>query len=246
MGKVEAHFFRAEGLSKRFGGIVAVEALSLTLKRGELLGLIGPNGSGKTTTIDMIAGAMRPDRGAIHVAGIDMTGRPAHLFARRGVARTFQVPRLFKRMSVLENLLVPGLADRAARFPDAYRRAEEVLRFLKLDHLAPAQARTLSGGQQKLLELGRALMARPHFLLLDEPFAGVHPTLLDQLSDHIRALNATGQTILIVDHNLDAIRSLVRRAVVMSQGRMLADGPVDDVFRDPAVIRAYTGTRRAT
>lgn len=242
----DAQFFRTDDLSKRFGGIVAVEGLSLTLKRGELVGLIGPNGSGKTTTIDMIAGAMRPDRGAIHVDGIDMTGRPAHLFARRGVARTFQVPRLFKRMKVVENLLVPGLADRAARFADANRRAEEVLRFLKLEHLAAAQARTLSGGQQKLLELGRALMARPHFLLLDEPFAGVHPTLLDQLSAHIRALNATGQTILVVDHNLDAIRSLVRRAVVMARGRMIADGAVDEVFRDPAVIRAYTGTRRAT
>ena len=246
MDPAEARFFRADQLSKRFGGIVAVEGLSLALKRGELLGLIGPNGSGKTTTIDMIAGAMRPDRGAIHVDGIDMTGRPAHLFARRGVARTFQVPRLFKRMSVIENLLVPGLADRAARFPDAHKRAQEVLRFLKLEHLASAQARTLSGGQQKLLELGRALMARPHFLLLDEPFAGVHPTLLDQLSEHIRALNETGQTILIVDHNLDAIRSLVRRAVVMAQGRMIADGTVDEVFRDPHVIRAYTGTRRAT
>jgi ABC-type branched-subunit amino acid transport system ATPase component len=246
MDPAEARFFRADQLSKCFGGIVAVEGLSLALKRGELLGLIGPNGSGKTTTIDMIAGAMRPDRGAIHVDGIDMTGRPAHLFARRGVARTFQVPRLFKRMSVVENLLVPGLAARAARFPDAHKRAREVLRFLKLEHLASAQARTLSGGQQKLLELGRALMARPHFLLLDEPFAGVHPTLLDQLSEHIRALNGTGQTILIVDHNLDAIRSLVRRAVVMAQGRMIADGAVDEVFRDPNVIRAYTGTRRAT
>jgi branched-chain amino acid transport system ATP-binding protein len=244
MSAAEATFFHADELSKRFGGVVAVEGVSLVLKRGDLVGLIGPNGSGKTTTINMIAGAVPPDRGTIRVDGTDMTGRPAHLFARRGVARTFQVPRLFKRMSVLENLLVPGLADRATRFSDARTRADEVLRFLKLEHLAPEQARTLSGGQQKLLELGRALMARPHFLLLDEPFAGVHPTLLDQLSEHIRALNATGQTIVIVDHNLDAIRSLVRRAVVMAQGRLIADGAVDDVFRDPAVIRAYTGTRR--
>lgn len=241
----DSRFFRAEDLVKRFGGIVAVDGLSLVLERGELVALIGPNGSGKTTTINMIAGAMKPDRGAITIGDTSMAGCAAHLFARSGVARTFQVPRLFKRMSVLENLLVPALADPAARFPAAKARAGEVLQFLKLEHLARAQARTLSGGQQKLLELGRALMPRPALLLLDEPFAGVHPKLLDQISAHIRTLNSEGHTIVIVDHNLDAIRQLVRRAIVMAQGRMIADGAVDEVFRDPTVIRAYTGTRRA-
>lgn len=241
----DSRFFRAEDLVKRFGGIVAVDGLSLVLERGELVALIGPNGSGKTTTINMIAGAMKPDRGAITIGDTSMAGCAAHLFARSGVARTFQVPRLFKRMSVLENLLVPALADPAARFPAAKARAGEVLQFLKLEHLAQAQARTLSGGQQKLLELGRALMPRPALLLLDEPFAGVHPKLLDQISAHIRTLNSEGHTIVIVDHNLDAIRQLVRRAIVMAQGRMIADGAVDEVFRDPTVIRAYTGTRRA-
>ena len=173
-----------------------------------------------------------------------MTGRPAYSFARGGVARTFQVPRLFNRMTVMENLIVPALTDAAVSRKQAEKRGHEVLAFLRFEHLANAFARTLSGGQQKLLELGRAFMLRPSLLLLDEPFAGVHPKLLEQIIEHIRKLNADGYTIVLVDHNLDAVRSVVRRTLVMARGRKIADGASDEVLRDPAVIRAYTGTRK--
>ncbi|MFI5399582.1 MAG: ABC transporter ATP-binding protein [SAR324 cluster bacterium] len=241
----EASYFAARALHKRFGGIVAVEDLSVELRRGELVGLIGPNGSGKTTTINLVAGALKPDSGSITLEGARMSGMPAYAFARVGVARTFQVPRLFKRMTVIENLIVPALTSPRSSRKEAEARAREVLAFLRLEQLAHAFARTLSGGQQKLLELGRALMLRPSLLLLDEPFAGVHPLLLEQIAGQIRSLNAEGYTIVLVDHNLDAVRSLVRRMLVMARGRKIADGASEDVLRDPAVIRAYTGTRKA-
>ena len=243
MAEDSAMFFSVNGLSKHFGGIHAVENLSFTLERGEILGLIGPNGSGKTTTINMVTGALRPTGGAIVVEGSDMAHSPAHLFARRGVARTFQVPRLFRRMTVLENLIVPALSDYAERRSTAEERAHGVLQFLKLGHLANQYARALSGGQQKLLELGRALMLKPRLLLLDEPFAGVHPRLLEEIIDHIKSLNRDGHTIVLVDHNLEAIQSVVSRVMVMARGRKIADGNVAEVLQNPDVVRAYTGTR---
>jgi branched-chain amino acid transport system ATP-binding protein len=238
-----AAFFSVNRLSKHFGGIHAVEDLSFSLARGEILGLVGPNGSGKTTTINMMSGALRPNAGAIVVEGHDMAHSPAHLFARRGVARTFQVPRLFRRMTVMENLIVPALSDRAERFGPARERAREVLRFLKLEHLAGDYARALSGGQQKLLELGRALMLRPRLLLLDEPFAGVHPRLLEEIVEHIKSLNRDGHTIILVEHNLEAIQSVAPRVMVMARGRRIADGNIADVLQNPEVVRAYTGAR---
>jgi len=223
----------------------AVEGLSFALGRGEIVGLIGPNGSGKTTTINMVTGALKPDSGTILVEGTDMARAPAHLFARKGVARTFQVPRLFRRMTVLENLMVPALSDPAARHAPAEEKAREVLAFLKLSHLADQYARALSGGQQKLLELGRALMLKPRLLLLDEPFAGVHPRLLEQIAEHIRSLNRDGHTIVVVDHNLEAIQSVVTRVMVMARGRKIADGEAMEVLQNPEVVHAYTGSRRA-
>jgi branched-chain amino acid transport system ATP-binding protein len=241
----EAPYFSARALHKHFGGISAVADLSMDLQRGELVGLIGPNGSGKTTTINLVAGALRPDSGSIALDGKDMAGMTAYAFARGGVARTFQVPRLFKRMTVIENLIVPALTNPRTRRKLAEARAREILAFLHLEELTQALARTLSGGQQKLLELGRALMLRPTLLLLDEPFAGVHPRLLEQIVERIRSLSADGYTIVLVDHNLDAVRSVVRRTLVMAQGRKIADGASEEVLRDPAVIHAYTGTRDA-
>lgn len=237
-------FFRAQHLAKHFGGIQAVAEISLDIAPGEIVGLIGPNGSGKTTTISMLSGALYSDGGQILLDGADLTGTAAHFFARHGVARTFQVPRLFRRLSVLENLIVPALSDTHVKRETAEEKAGEVLEFLRLSHLSHDDARALSGGQQKLLELGRALMLNPKLILLDEPFAGVHPRLLNQIIEHIKALNAHGMTIVLVDHNLDAIRSVVRRAAVMAQGRKIADGSVDEVLQDPAVIHAYTGSRK--
>jgi len=241
----EAPYFAARTLHKHFGGIIAVEEFSAELRRGEIVGLIGPNGSGKTTTINLVAGALRPDSGSIMLDGRDIVGMPAYAFARAGVGRTFQVPRLFKRMTVIENLIVPALTDTGTSRRQAEARAREILAFVRFEHLADAYARTLSGGQQKLLELGRALMLRPSLLLLDEPFAGVHPRLLEQIVEHIRTLSSEGYTIVLVDHNLDAVRSVVRRTLVMARGRKIADGPSEEVLQHPAVIHAYTGSRKA-
>lgn len=245
MSTDQAPLLEAVGLTKRFGGVIAVNDVALSMRAGELVGLIGPNGSGKTTTINLITGALRPDRGTIHLAGVGIVGNSAHQFARRGVARTFQVPRLFKRMTVLENVIVPALVEGRVTWRDARTRGRKTLEFLRLEALAGADARALSGGQQKLLELARALMLKPRVLLLDEPFAGVHPHLLAQIIEHIRVLNAQGYTIAIVDHNLDAIRSVVPRTVVMARGRGIADGPTEQVLQNPDVVKAYTGSRKA-
>lgn len=237
------HTLEAIGLTRRFGGIVAVDAVSFHVERGELIGLIGPNGSGKTTLINLLGGALKPDAGTIRLDGHRMNGRPPHEFARRGIARTFQVPRLFRRMTVMQNLMVPILTGPVATRREAKQRVEEVLEFLNLSALAHDRARALSGGQQKLLELGRALMLNPTALYLDEPFAGVHPSLLDQIVDRITRLNERGRTIVIVDHNLDAIRRVVeRRLLVMARGHLIADGEPKTVLADPAVIAAYTGS----
>jgi branched-chain amino acid transport system ATP-binding protein len=235
------HSIEAEGLAKRFGGVVAVNGVSFRIQRGELIGLIGPNGSGKTTLINLVTGALQPDGGRIRIDGRDMKGYRPHQFARAGVGRTFQVPRLFQRMSVRENLMVPALA-RSNRTGDVRRRTDEVLAFLSLGDLAEARARALSGGQRKLLELGRALMLEPTILCLDEPFAGVHRRLLDQILDHIVVLNQRGYTLIIVDHNLDAVRRVAeRRLMVMARGEMIADGPPQEALANPAVVSAYIG-----
>jgi branched-chain amino acid transport system permease protein len=237
----ESHI-EVSGLVKRFGGIVAVDQVSFRLGQGELIGLIGPNGSGKTTLINLLSGAFKPDSGVILLdGGQPMHGQPAHRFAHRGIGRTFQIPRLFRRMTVLENLLVPALTLTGSHPREARAKANEVLAFLNLGALASDPGRTLSGGQQKLLELGRALMLDPRVLYLDEPFAGVNPRLLDQILDRIRLLNAQGYTIVVVDHNLDAVRRIANRLMVMAQGRLIADGQPAEVLRDPGVIAAYTG-----
>ncbi|MGA9865656.1 MAG: ABC transporter ATP-binding protein [Acetobacteraceae bacterium] len=231
----------AAGLTRRFGGIVAVNALDLVVEAGELVGLIGPNGSGKTTTINMLTGHLPPSAGQVHLRGHRANGMAADRFATRGVGRTFQITQLFGRMTVMENMLVPGLARPGSARADATAAAWRHLEFLNLAGLAGQPARSLSGGQQKLLELGRALMLEPTILFLDEPFAGVNPVLRDEIIVMVQALHAGGRTFVVVDHDLEAIQRLVGRLVVMSRGTKIADGTVAEVREDPAVVHAYTG-----
>jgi branched-chain amino acid transport system ATP-binding protein len=231
----------ARDLTKRFGGIVAVSNLSLIVQPGELVGLIGPNGSGKTTTINLLTGHLSPERGHIYLRGARADGRSPSEFAAMHVGRTFQITQLFSRMSVLENMLVPGLARPRSHKTAVIRFARQHLDFLGLAALERLQARNLSGGQQKLLELGRALMLDPEILFLDEPFAGVNPFLRDQIIELVRKLHADGRTFVVVDHDIEALQRLVHRMVVMSRGEKIADGTVAEVRDNQEVLRAYAG-----
>jgi branched-chain amino acid transport system ATP-binding protein len=228
-------------LVKRFGGIAATDGVDFAVAEGDLVGLIGPNGSGKTTLINLLTGHLTPEAGDVVVRGRRMTARPPHEFAALGVARTFQLTQLFGRMTVLENMLVPGLTRPGSTRESATAQARKYLSFLDLLHLEGLQAKNLSGGQQKLLELGRALMLEPCVLFLDEPFAGVHPRLRDQLIKRILELHASGRTFVVVDHDMESILRVARRLVVMARGRKIADGPPAAVRANQSVLAAYSG-----
>jgi branched-chain amino acid transport system ATP-binding protein len=242
-------------VTRRFGGHAAVLDVSLRVETGSLTGLIGPNGAGKSTLFNLVAGALAPSTGRILLDGGRIDGEPPHRVLARGVARTFQIPRPFPAMTVLENVMLAARGQRGERFwanwtQAAVVAAEErrhrdrayaLLEFLDLAGHAGHAARVLSGGQRKLLELARALMTEPRLLLLDEPAAGVSPALLETLVDRIGALNRQGVTILVIEHNLDVVMGLCRSVVVMAGGALLAAGEPDAVRRDPRVIDAYLG-----
>ena len=246
---------RVNGLSKHFGGHRAVEQVSFSLVAGSIAGLIGPNGAGKTTLFNCLAGFMQATSGEVWLDGVSMAGEPpARLFAA-GLARTFQIPRPFPEMTVLENvMLAPGqqLGERfwanwlrgaavAAQEQRTREAARHWLNFVGLSELERQPARVLSGGQRKLLELARVMVAEPKLVLLDEPGAGVNPTLLDQIVDKVSALNAQGTTFLIIEHNMDLVASLCRPVMVMAQGELLTSGDASTVLTDPRVVEAYLG-----
>ncbi len=245
----------ARDLTKRFGGVVAVNAMSLAVRRGEILGLIGPNGAGKTTMFDLLAGSVASSAGSIHLMGREITREPAHRRLAGGMGRTFQIPRPFPELTLLENMLLarqgqsgerlwanftaPGRVaaeERAAR-----EKALGLLDLVALRRLADDPARVLSGGQRKLLELARVMMADPQVILLDEPAAGVNPALLEVLISRIKDINASGVTFVLIEHNIDMVQRLCNRIVVMAQGSLLCEGRPDEVARDPRVIDAYLG-----
>jgi ABC-type branched-subunit amino acid transport system ATPase component len=226
---------------KRFGGIVANDAVDFTVAEGDLIGLIGPNGSGKTTLINVLTGHLDPDAGGVRVRGEAMSGRPPHLYAAMGIARTFQLTQLFGRMTVLENMLVPGLTRPHSAWDEVTRRARGYLEFLNLSQVEQLHAKNLSGGQQKLLELGRCLMLEPAVLFLDEPFAGVHPRLREEIITAIRELHRSGRTFVVVDHDMESIFRIARRLVVMARGKKIADGDPATVREDQTVLAAYAG-----
>ncbi|MEJ2356897.1 MAG: ABC transporter ATP-binding protein [Deinococcales bacterium] len=244
-----------EGLQKHFGGLMAVNGASFAVREGSITGLIGPNGAGKSTLFDLVTGVTHADRGTVRLAGRPLTGLSPDAIARAGVARTFQTPRIFPDMSTWENLLAGGARHpgetllgglwlgRAARARERalQSRATELLAFLGLERVAGQPTRELSGGQRKLLSLGRALMTEPRLLMLDEPAAGVNQTLTRTLMDRIRDVNAGGVTVLVVEHDMDLIMRLCERVVVMHQGSVLAEGTPEEVQHDERVLEAYLG-----
>ena len=247
MGDLASALVRTRGLTKRFGGVLAVNDLSFAVHPGEIRGLIGPNGSGKTTTVNLLSGLYRADEGEIHLAGERTERLRPHEIAARGVGRTFQVPKLFGNMTVLENVLVPGLAARDRGSGQSPRqileRARQLLEFVTLDGLRDALAKELSGGQAMLAQIARALMVRPlRVLLMDEPFAGVHVTIRQIIIDTVLRMNREeGVTILIVSHEMAELRRLCSGVSVMHEGRLIAEGSLEAVANDPLVLEAYLG-----
>lgn len=228
-------------LTKRFGGVTAVDGVTLAVPRGQVVGLIGPNGSGKSTLMNCVNGLERPEAGAIRLWGREITGLPRHVIARQGVGRTFQVPRVFPRLTAVENLLL-ALPAATAQDEGAVARAYEALAQVGLATHGAALAEELSGGQQKLLELAGIALRGADVLLLDEPFAGVHPMLCEVLIEVISGLVQQGRGALLVSHDLTSIHRLCRFVVVLSGGRRLAGGTPEAIARDPAVIDAYLGS----
>lgn len=225
-------------LTKRFSGIVATDGLNLEVRKGEILGLIGPNGSGKTTTFNLLTGFLTPDEGEILFRGEDITDKQPYEIAKQGVGRTFQTAKPFSQMSVYENMLVPA-AD-----PSGITREEkawQILEDLDIDHVAENNAADLSGGQKKLLEIARVLMLDPELILLDEPGAGVNPALMDDILDRIKELNDQGRTILIIEHDMSVIDEITDRVTVMNAGTAIATGPFDEISKDERVKDAYLG-----
>ncbi len=246
-----------ENLHKHFGGFHAVDGVSLKVETGSITGLIGPNGAGKTTLFNVIAGRLKPTFGRVTMAGEDITGLSPHELFHKGLLRTFQIAHEFGSMSVRENLMMVPAAQSGETLWNAWfgrravaaeeralaRKADEVLEFLTISHLADERASNISGGQKKLLELGRTMMVDAKIVFLDEVGAGVNRTLLNTIADAILRLNRErGYTFCVIEHDMDFIARLCNPVIVMAEGHVLAQGTVDQVKNDERVIEAYLGT----
>jgi len=245
-----------KNLNMRFGGLQAVHDCSFEIQKGTITGLIGPNGAGKTTMFNLIAGELRPTSGQIIFEGENIAGLPTHEMFHRGIVRTFQIPHEFAKMTVLENLMVvppaqPGerifnnwlnAASVRRREREVREAAEAALEFLSIQHLRDEPAGNLSGGQKKLLELGRTMMTDAKLVLLDEPGAGVNPTLLLKIREMIAQLRETrGYTFCVIEHDMDLIASLCDPVIVLAEGSVLTEGTMDEVRTNPEVLDAYLG-----
>jgi len=238
------------GVSKYFGGLAALHQVDFSINSGEIVGLIGPNGSGKTTLFDCLSRVQQIDNGKVFFKGEEITRKKPYQVAHMGLARTFQVFRVYNKLSVLENMLLSRqwrgetlLRQLKPSHPDTEARARDLINFLTLDHLIDEKAGNLSGGQQRLLEIGMALMPDPDLVLLDEASSGVNPVLIDLITDRIKKLcTEQGKTFLLIEHNMQFIGDLCSRVFVLNFGEKLAEGTPDEVMQNDAVIEAYFGS----
>jgi ABC-type branched-subunit amino acid transport system ATPase component len=232
---------RTVGLYKHFGGVAAVDRVDISVNPGEILGLVGPNGSGKTTVLNMLSGFLAPDAGEVWFDGENVTRLSTVQLAHRGLLRMFQMTRVFPRISSFDNLLVAGMAM-GLREKDAARQAEALLEELTLTAVQYLDAGSLSGGQRKLLEFGMCFIKPPRIALLDEPFAAVHPVMRETMAGFIRRRHAQGQTFILVSHDMPIVVDLCQRTVCMNLGRVIAEGPTRAVLESAPVIEAYLGS----
>lgn len=253
--QMELPLLAASGLVKNFGGIRAVDNAVIEVAKGSITGLVGPNGAGKTTLFNLLSNFIRSDRGRVLFDGEPIHHLQPHLIARIGMVRTFQVARALSRLSVMDNMLLATQHQTGEKFWNTWfkqkqirqeereqrERALDILDSIGLAHMAYEYAGALSGGQRKLLEMGRALMTVPKLILLDEPAAGVNPTLINQICDRILDWNRDGMTFLIIEHNMDVIMSLCDRVWVLAEGRNLASGSPAEIQSNPEVLEAYLG-----
>ncbi|MEM3693917.1 MAG: ABC transporter ATP-binding protein [Candidatus Bathyarchaeia archaeon] len=252
----EEGLLNTENLVKTFGTLKAIDDVTLSVKPNSITGLIGPNGSGKTTLFNIISGIYSPDKGHVYFDGIDIDDLEPHEIWSKGLVRTFQIPRLFQRLTVLDNVMLGSQGNPGESFFGIFRnwrawrrheeevamKAMEILRLLEIDHLALSPASDISGGQMKLLEIGRALMSSPRMLLLDEPAAGVNPTLARRIFERIAHLRERlGLTFFIIEHRIDILSEHADKIYVLHEGRIIAEGKPEEVVNDPKVVGVYLG-----